>query len=335
MEETKLDILVISDAHLFHKYAIKPEEYTNILVEAGNACNCIIDCGDLTDKSNLTAPQLDALSKIFDNVKVPVYLVAGNHDSLSETTVASIFESNPLVKVIKNKPQVIDGMLFVPYTDDIKGLIKELDALVKEPVKYAFSHLNVTSNIYATLPFRDVNKLHKYAKYWINGHVHQEEENKTVFGEFYNIGACSNLTFGDNHIPNYVIFDTDKNFLHDIAIDNSIVHRCFNVDNLESVYEEIEYATRFYKLRCKFYLPNKQESVEIRKQIKEKLKQNSNVIDVVFDYIKVKEDTKAVQEQKTIENKPKVSLPEQLIRLFEEETETQLQDEIKKEIMKQ
>lgn len=325
-----MNILVISDAHLFHKYAIKPEEYNNILIEAGNTCDCIIDCGDLTDKSNLTAPQLDVLSKIFDGVKIPVYLVAGNHDSLSETTVASIFESNPLIKVIKNKPQIIDNMLFVPYTDNIKELTKELDNLVKEPVKYAFSHLNVTENIYATLSFRDVKKLHKYAQIWFNGHIHQDEENKTAFGTFYNVGACSNLTFGDSHIPGYCIFDTEKDFLHKLSIDNSIVHKCFKTDNLESVYEKIEYATRFYRMRCKFYLQNKQESVELRKQIKEKLEQNSQVIGITFDYIKAKDEIKQLKQK--VELKNKVSLSEQLITLFEKDTKIKLQDEIKREL---
>ena len=132
-----MKIGIISDAHMFHRWGITTEMYCDIITNKFANCDIIVDCGDITDRSNLTAPQIDALSKLYKDIDKPVYLVAGNHDSLSNTTVASVFESKKNVLVIR-EPAIYDTMLFVPYTDDIKTMFKQLNEIVKEPVKYAF-----------------------------------------------------------------------------------------------------------------------------------------------------------------------------------------------------
>lgn len=331
-----MKIGLITDAHITHKYAILPEIYHDILINSFANCDIIVDCGDLTDKSNLTAPQLDSLSKVFENINKPIYLVAGNHDSLSGTTVASIFESKKNITVIR-EPAVIDNMLFVPYTDDIKNLFKQMNSIVKEPFKYAFSHLNITSNIYASISFNDTKKLHKYAEIWFNGHIHNDERNETAFGKVYNIGACSSLTFGDNHIPCYSFYDTEKDYLETKCINGSLLHRTFNISNGLSEFNlcnsEIEYATRIYNMRCKFNLPNNSDSVNLRKQIREKLNQNSHVINVVFDYIKNDNIKQEVKIKNEITSKSKKSLVEQLIQHFEQDCKIILNEDIKKELL--
>lgn len=331
-----MKIGLITDAHITHRYAISPEVYHKILIDDFANCDIIVDCGDLTDKSNLTAPQLDSLSKIFEGINKPIFLIAGNHDSLSGTTVASIFESKKNITVVR-EPVIIDNMLFVPYTDDIKSLFKQLNSFVKEPVKYAFSHLNITSNIYASIPFNDTKKLHKYAEIWFNGHIHNDERNETAFGKIYNIGACSSLTFGDNHTPCYSIYDTEEDYLETKGIDSSLLHRTFSINNGISGFNlcnsEIEYATRFYSMRCKFNLPNSSDSVNLRKQIRERLDQNPRIVSVVFDYIKdnnIKQKTKTKNE---VTSKSKKSLVEQLIQHFEQDCEIILNEDIKKELL--
>ena len=331
-----MKIGIISDAHMFHRWGITTEMYHNIIVNDFAECDIIVDCGDITDRSNLTAPQIDALSKLYDNVDKPVYLVAGNHDSLSNTTVASVFESKKNILVIR-EPVVYDKMLFVPYTDDIKTMFKQLDKVVKEPVKYAFSHLNITSNIYTSIPFNDTKKLHKYAEIWFNGHIHNDEKNETAFGKVYNIGACSSLTFGDTHTPCYSIYDTEEDYLETKGINNCILHRSFSINSklgdIGLCYSEIEYATRYYRMRTKFYLPNNNDSLDIRRKIKEKLEQNPNIISIVFDYIKddTKKETK--KQEKEIKITQKITLMQQLFEHFEQDTQIALSDDIKKELM--
>lgn len=328
---------IITDAHLFHRYAIKPEKYKEIIqnLNDNTEIDFVVDCGDLADKSILTAPQVEILTHIFDHVTKPVYIVAGNHDSLEGTTVATALELNPNVKVIK-EPTVVDNLLFVPYVNTAKELYSKLNNLIlgNNIPKYAFSHINVTSNIYSMIPFKDVDKLFKYAKYWYNGHIHTKEERLTAFGVFINVGACSNLTFGDNHIPCYTIVDVNDEIINveNYGIDGSIIHKVFSTENLDKVYDEINYATRFYKMRCRFKLPNNESSLEIRKQICQRFKDNSNVLSLNFDYVKT-EVKKQRQEIKVDKEKLKSNLYEQLFQHFEEDTQLSISKEIKKELM--
>ena len=328
---------VITDAHLFHRYAIKPEKYKEIIQNLNNNSEIkfIVDCGDLTDKSILTAPQVEILTHVFDHVTKPVYIIAGNHDSLEGTTVATALELNPNVKVIK-EPTVVGNLLFVPYVNTAKELYSKLNKLIlgNNIPKYAFSHINVTSNIYSMIPFKDVDKLFKYAKYWYNGHIHTKEERLTAFGVFINVGACSNLTFGDNHIPCYTIVDVNDEIINveNYGINGSIIHKVFSTENLDKVYDEINYATRFYKMRCRFKLPNNESSLEIRKQICQRFKDSSNILSLNFDYVKT-EVKKQRQEIKVDKEKLKSNLYEQLFQHFEEDTQLSISKEIKKELM--
>lgn len=328
-----MKILIITDAHLFHRYAITTTKYHDIL--KNEDYDIVVDCGDLTNNSSLMAPQLDKISHIYDDINKPVYIIAGNHDSLSGTTIASIFNMKNNIKII-TKPTILDNMLFVPYTDDIKTLSQKLDAIVEDQLDFMFSHLNLTSNFYATIPFKDAKILHKYAETIFNGHIHTIEENKTIFGKIYNLGSCSNLTFGDDHIPCYSIYDTKTKTLSKVEIEKSIIHKNYKIYDVESIDEILEdIGKRFskYKLRCKFYLYNTPESIYIRKQINDKIKNEENVIGCVFDYIK-QSDNKSKQIKK-VENKKQdtKSLCIKLIDLFEENTNILLQDEIKKELL--
>ena len=331
-----MKIGIISDAHLFHRWGITTESYHDIILNKFKNCDIIVDCGDITDKSNLTAPQIDALSKLYEDIYKPVYLVAGNHDSLSNTTVASVFESKRNILVIR-EPAIYNTMLFVPYTDDIKTMFKQLDEVVKEPVKYAFSHLNITSNFYASIPFSDTKKLHKYAEVWFNGHIHNDEKNETVFGKVYNVGACSSLTFGDTHTPCYSIYDTEEDYLETKPIDNCVLHRTFNFSNnsgnFDLFYDEIEYATRFYRMRCKCYLPNCDDSLNIKREIKERLEQNPNIISIVFDYIKDNNKKEIKKQEVEAKCEQKIPLMQKLFEHFEKDTQITLCDDIKEGLM--
>lgn len=327
-----MKIGIISDAHLFHKYAITPAMYKSVLIDGFADVDIIVDCGDLTDKANLTADQLDEMSKVFDDVKKPMYIVAGNHDSLNNTTVASILGLNDNIHIIKNEPQLIDNMLFVPYTDNMRALYKKLDKLVDEQVDVMFSHLNITGNLYASLSFKDIDKILKYSRHIFNGHIHTPEAKIDVFGAFCNVGSSSSLTFNDEHYPCFCIYNTETREIETFTIKN-IIHRTYDItkQNISDILNGITNLTKTYKIRCRINIPNNVESVEIRKQLREKLELNDNVVSIVFNYTKDKEAAKKIRISES--KVDKTPLMEQLFNYFEIDCGVKLDDEIKKELL--
>lgn len=328
-----MTICIISDAHLFHPKAITPKEYNELLVNIQSCVDIFVDCGDLTDKSNLTAAQIDELSQVYKNIIKPVYVVSGNHDTLSGTTVASLFRLQKNIKVI-TEPSIIDDMLFIPYTDNIKDLCYKLYHKIEKPVQFAFSHLNVTNNVYATLPIKEVNVLYKFADTYFNGHVHTPEKSESIYGNFYNVGSCSSLTYGDEHFPCYTLFTTKTKERITKIIENSLVHKTFRtdcpiIDTLELITTSPTYAKHQFCFR--FLLPNNNSSLELRREIKDYCNKDERIKEVRFDYIKNNQENQKLKEiqQKTKDNKPLIM---QLFEQYENDCQN-LSEELKKELL--
>lgn len=330
-----MKIGIISDAHIFNRCAISPDKYKDVIYDKFKGVDFIVDCGDLTDKSSLTAEQIDTLTNIFSNLNKKMYYVAGNHDSLGGTTVASIFDLKPNIEVIR-EPKVIDNMLFIPYIGNKTELFSKLDSLdLTDSLPLAFSHLNLTQNFYAMLPFNDdtAKQLHKYADVIFNGHIHTPESYKTLFGDIYNIGSCSSLTYGDEHIPCYSIYDTEnKNLMH-YTIEDTVVHyTCIIKDGLvpSSVYPDIDSLVTNHFVCCRFRLPNDCiGGLDLKKNVKHRFENNDRV-ELYFDYIKTQNsDTISVSVNKI----NKISLAEQLIKSFEKDMGVVLSDNIKKKVL--
>lgn len=330
-----MKIGIISDAHLFHKKAIRPEMYKKILHEDFKNVHSIIDCGDLTDKSSVTADQLDILADIFDGLDKPLYFVAGNHDSIHNASVTNILKLHRNTTII-TEPTVLDSMLFVPYMDGTPAqILKRIGSVCKEQVNFAFSHLNISRNIYSQFHTdkEDSKKLNKYAKYWFNGHIHECEEGQpNIFGQVWNIGSCSSLTFGDTHLPNYLIIDIDTDGAISVkykVIPGSIAH---SVVKSDKDVKQLQNTARTYgiKFNVRYDLPNNPESLEKRKSIREALPLLSEeVASVQFSYIKDKStDNKNKTEEKDTEF-TKTPLAQQLIEQFEKDNSVKLHNDIK------
>lgn len=346
-----MKIGVISDAHLFHKNAITPEMYQKIITKDMDDCDCIVDCGDLTDKSSLTARQMDDLSKIFMGMTKPMYFVAGNHDSLDNTTVASILRLNRQAFIITT-PSILNDMLFIPYMDskkEIMGFLKRMyDHPNRNQILLGFGHLNITSHPYAMFSGKDksqTEKLNQYCKYLFNGHIHEIEHFNNLFGEIINTGACSSLTFGDKHIPNYRILEVKDDMSELISselqyIEKSIVHMVLSADtkakvaNIDGWMDETMNATRELGLDVRFRidLPNNPESLEYRKAIKDSYEGKQRVKSITFSYVSDKEATAKAKEEKQQEKISKVPLAQQLITQFETTCKMSLMTEIKEEL---
>lgn len=336
-----MKIGIITDAHLFHKYAITPESYKKILDDfcSNSNIDIIVDCGDLTDRSFLTAGQIQILYNIFRDVNKPFYYVAGNHDTIENTTVLSFLKLKDNIKIISgNKPQIVDNILFVPYTDNIIKLLEDLKTLIKDDrLELAFSHLNITNNIYSSINIKQVTKVlnKNFAKCWFNGHIHTPEFISDFYGDFINIGSCSSLTFGDEHLPLYLVYDTETNISIENYINNSIIHKNFKIESENDIQNILKYLHKYnnYKNAIKIKLLNNEESIKLKKDIKEVLTEFNNknvVINTCFDYIKDNKQDRKTRQKINVNKEP---LMKQLIDYYEKDTETFLMEDIKKELV--
>lgn len=324
-----MKIGIISDAHLFHKYSTSPEMYSDIIINNFKDVDFIVDCGDITDKYTITAPQLNSLFNTFSAINKPFYIVAGNHDSLDKTTVASILKLNNNIKVI-SEPTQIDDFLFVPYTNNIQSLYKNLNNIVTRQARIMFSHLTITDNVYADIHYKNLNKLFKYANVIVNGHIHQDDYVSTIYGDFYNIGSCSSLTYGDNHIPCYSIYDLDKNKNERFNIKNSIIHCSYILkqeQDVDIILNDIQDKVKDYKLCCKISLSNTDKNIENRKRISTKLKNNDRIVNVTYSYTNNQNNSK--KNIKSVLVKNELSIGEQFIQLFENKNNTKIDKEVK------
>lgn len=323
-----MKIGIISDAHLFHKYAITTKQYKNILSNLDT--DIIVDCGDLTDGSILSAPQLDNLFTIFKDIDKPYYYVSGNHDSFEGTTVASILNLNKNIHIIKDVT-VLDNMLFIPYTNNIKQLYSNLDKIVKEPLDVAFSHLNITNLFYADIPFNNSKNLHKYADTWFNGHIHNPEIKEDIYGTIYNVGSCSALTFGDTHIPCYTIYDTDTKNTTQYTIEGTHIFKIYNTNNVFDVKESIQELTKKFILHCRFNLQNTKNSLDLKRDICNNLKNIDNIF-ISFNSVSNIIKNNTINSDIRIKTENKESLLEQLFKYFEQDTKTIIDENMRKEV---
>lgn len=326
-----MKIGIVSDAHLFHKCS-QIDIFKNVISELQNKVDIIVDCGDLLDKNILNSKQAFDLFNVFKDVKIPYHIVKGNHDALEGVSLASLLPMNKNIIVHNNIEFAFYdklSLLFVPYTDNIKELFKNLKICVLSPSDYAFSHLNITNNIYASLPFSKAQKLFLYADTWINGHIHTPEKFTSIEGTIYNPGSLSSLTFGDEHIPSYNILDTDTNKLQQFEIPNSIIHKTIFSDfDFESYAKE----HKNMKIDWRVKIPNN-FFVEERQNIKEKLQNIQNTNSIQFDYLKInKTNTNRINEMDNSKNKDKKPLILQLIEQYNKDTGESLSEDIIKEL---
>lgn len=326
---------ILSDAHLFHRWS-QPQLYKKTIQELQDVgVDFIVDCGDLTDSNILNSVQSEILYDVFSIVKVPMHIVMGNHDSLGGTSLASILKMNANITV-HTDIEVVDDMLFIPYTNSKRELKSNLDSLdLLEPVSLAFSHLMMLDNKYAMIPFNSSKFLHKYADTIFNGHIHDYSECKTIFGTIYNVGSFSNLTFGEKDTPHYHIYDTETKELKRYQVNGGIVHKTIIIENVDDINKlesqlDSEHAFKYnwrIKLPADFDFKN-------RSVIREILYKFSCTNNVQFDYLTSLSQLKQKTEANIIiqKSKNKQSLLEQLFSSYENYSNVKLDDNVKKQL---
>ena len=327
---------VVSDAHLFHKNA-DAHLYKQVLQELQNKnVDYIVDCGDVLDKNTIDSVQSSILYDIFSSITTPMHIVRGNHESLSGTSLTSILKMNKNI-IIHNNIEISDGMLFVPYTNSVSELINKLNTLdLTSSVKFAFSHLNLTSNLYAMIPFQKMQNLFLFADNWFNGHIHTPEYQSSLYGEIHNVGSVSSLTYGDEHIPCYMIITTDNNN-NDVKIKKynifgSVIHKTVDISSGEDLFKLGDFynSNKDYRIAWRVKLPNS-FSVTEKENIRTILASFHNTYEIQFSYLKttITKQNNTILQQTT--NK-QLSMIKQLFQNYEKDTGVILNKELKREL---
>lgn len=353
-----MKIGLITDAHLFHKYT-QPQLYRRILqkLQSMEDIEMIVDCGDLTDNYILNSEQAKQLHDIFSSVKKPMHIVMGNHDSHGGQSLASVLELNPNIVVHntigqcirRSKVDIEDtvNMLFVPYYNTKSELEHQLtEQNMFRRADVAFSHLMISEIPYSMLTFKDAPSfLHKYADVWLNGHIHKSSKNSTLYGDIYNLGSFSSVSFGDVDVPSYSIYNTKTKELRSYPVQDSLVHKTLVPDcdqTNDEILKEIkkEMSVDFlYNLRLK--IPADFD-FKRRNAIKTALYEQKRVNYVQFDSISQQKkpqeqeygegEEQAVASQKIRRHLIKEPLIDKLFKSYESSTGQALKDSIKKEL---
>lgn len=349
-----MKIGLISDFHFGHK-KVNIQTLQRILSHLISIehVSIIVDCGDILDTDVLNSVQAEQLRQTFKNMSVPYHIVRGNHDSLGDVSLATILSLNDNI-FVHNDICVTETnncrLLFVPYYNSIKQLYKDLQNNVSDFCDFAFSHLNITNNFYATIPLDSKNKnltqLFKYSENWFNGHIHTPETYESIEGNIYNIGSISSLTFGDSHFPCYYILDTETKNLSEYPVVDANYHKTLDLSQYST---EAEIEDSFLSLcdniinLCKdtnvmlfwrVYLPTF-VSLEFKQNLKSKLLTICNCGDVIFSF-KQSNSNKKEKIEESINNKNSSSrenIVQQFINSYEKNTQDKILDSIITKLM--
>lgn len=326
---------ILSDAHLFHKNS-QIKLYRKAITDLQSKVDIIVDCGDLTDKNIINASQAEELRTTFKDISIPFHIVKGNHDALNDVSVSSILSMNNNI-VVHNDVDVIEfkgkQFLFIPYIEKAKDMYMKLKKLdLASPADYAFSHLNVTSNFYSTISFDKLENLFLYSNTYFNGHIHTPEAKKSLFGSFYNVGSFSSLTYGDEHIPYYILYDTETDSFEKMPVSENIIHKTIKID--KNIYKQDidNYAKKYDKQKINWRIQITTEfSAEGRQELKSYLKTFNNTNNIQFSYIQTKQQKKEKTNSNDYNN-VSMTMMQQLFQQFEEDKNIKLNDNLKIEL---
>lgn len=328
---------VVSDLHLGHKNCNLNLFKITLQQLQQKQVDFIVDCGDIIDHNYITAIEAEELRKIFSDLSVDYHIVRGNHDTLANTSVSSLLSLNKNIYV-HNKTEIYNDVLFVPYVNNVTELMHNLKELKMSSAKtIAFSHLNLTSNIYAMLPFEKAQNLFLYADNWFNGHIHMPEQYNSVYGNIYNVGSVSSLTYGDEHIPCYCILEIDHSqqvkFMR-YNIQGSLIHKTLDIisdtdyNKLSLFYEN----NREYNIAWRIRIPNSFSMVD-REKIRNIIMEFYGVKEIQFSYLMQPSQVYSKIDTKQEKTKTDVSLMEQLFSNYEKDKKITLDSDLKKELL--
>ena len=172
----------------------------------------IVLLGDLTVKKdnhsallvNLIVAGLRTLTSV-----CPVHVLKGNHDYLADPTLPFFKFINHIDGItLMNEPVLLNDMLYVPHLTSMEQWLKVPQLTDKAPT-VAFIHQTVSGAISESgqrldgFPLKPMKQL-RCPVY--GGDIHKPQ----TIGPVTYIGPPYHIKFGDNFIPRYLLFDTEK-----------------------------------------------------------------------------------------------------------------------------
>lgn len=207
---------------LFEKISNKALEYS---------VDTIIMTGDINDsKSIIRSECLNQIREFLKNIKIPVYILVGNHD-LHNTKKPELGHSLESLKDIENvhvidKPLVVGDIKFIPYIDSPIELGKELK---KDSTRFLFCHNGIYGaqmNAKGTIDDFSLTqaKYKSFSRVFV-GHYH----NHCVLDNIVYLGSPFSHSFNESNVDKFIgIIDFEKDKL-DLIKTELRQHRDFHI----------------------------------------------------------------------------------------------------------
>lgn len=209
-----MKVKVYADPHVT-KYppglaTVKQEETLALFEELNQEDDSFLHIclGDFFHHSQILAKDVSYIIRLVQSIKVPTFILTGNHDrsSLDDSIVRLIQEMNPKVKVVDT--YIIDNEIAMCSHGYLKEMISKGDL---SGVKYIFTHEDFKDVILNSSGRKSTsgynpNSLSNFLVF--NGHIHKSSEDH---GFLCNVGSISPVAFGElasTEIPRYIVLDT-------------------------------------------------------------------------------------------------------------------------------
>lgn len=272
--------LIFGDLHLgvnFGSYDRSKEIYSSVIriIKKNIDSDNVFFCGDIFNNPRPTPAQLQLFGKIIyelDNIKIPTYIICGNHDygksreSNSLLPYKGLFES---IHIIDDYFK-IDNFVLVPY--GVKPLPEDCDRKT-----VIFSHRDTDRNPqeYDHLRF----------KYNFNGHIHKSsEEGKLInvgsiipcnqdeakYSQYYFVYNNAEDTIDKFKIKNKKMYKIEVDFINNIiTLNNNVIDLNDNYINDNAYIKYINNNLAFLDLHVKAYSVKDTEDKDNKKLIEE------------------------------------------------------------------
>lgn len=202
----------IGDPHITHKSLDRASALFDLVEEIGLTA---IWLGDFLDtKEVIRGKCLNALIAYLSRSKLRHIILIGNHDWFNLECQAHALEALKLLPNVKivDKPEEIDGMVFIPYIHDRK-LLESTLAQYSNQNKVLFGHLEVTEfdfgNGHICTSGIPLSAL-KGFKRVISGHFHKFQQS----GNLTYLGTPFSHSFGETNQTKFIgMYDTDTDEL--------------------------------------------------------------------------------------------------------------------------
>ena len=170
------------------------ETFKKIISLAENA-DLLLISGDLFDAKNVSNKTLNFLRDEF--LKIPdvkVFIVAGNHDFMSETSVYKSFDFGKNVYVFNTEMECVEleecdvyGISFKSANDE-REMLKDFSVKNTDKINICVMHGNVAGSGYNPIKLADIEK--SGLDYLALGHIHKATEIERAGKTYYAYCGC-------------------------------------------------------------------------------------------------------------------------------------------------